>query len=72
MGDGVHTGGPEDPRMALIEFKSKYAVYWKSTATKVGFIKEVAQAGMTGKTADTGIQRQLSEEDIKAAREYGE
>lgn len=24
LGDGVHTGGPEDPRMTLIEVKSKY------------------------------------------------
>ena len=71
LGDGVHTGGPEDPRMALIEVKAKYIVYWKATASKVGFVKEVVQAATTGKTADTGFQRQLSEEDIKAAREYG-
>ena len=72
LGDGVHTGGPEDPRMALIEFKSKYIAYWKSTTTtSLGFIKEVTQASLTGQVADTGVQRQLSEEDIKAVREYG-
>lgn len=45
LGDGVHTGGPEDPRMALIEIKPNYISYWKSTVTSIGFLKEVAQVG---------------------------
>ena len=72
LGDGVHTGGPEDPRMALIEVKATYIAYWKSTSTSIGFIKEVAQASITGKVADTGVQRELTSEDIKNAREYTE
>ena len=47
LGDGVHTGGPEDPRMALIEVKANYISYWKSTVTSAGFLKEVAQVGQT-------------------------
>ncbi|KAL8905188.1 MAG: hypothetical protein Q9207_002780 [Kuettlingeria erythrocarpa] len=69
LGDGVHTGGPEDPRMALIEVKPHYIAYWKSTSTTVGFIKEVAQASMTGKVADTGVNRQLFDKDIQWARD---
>lgn len=69
LGDGVHTGMPEDPRMALIEIKAKYISYWKSTSTSVGFLKEVTQASLTGQVADTGINRQLFEEDIQKARE---
>ena len=72
LGDGVHTGGPEDPRMALIEVKAKYISYWKSTVTSVGFLKEVAQATIQGKVADTGVLRHLMEQDIKAARESEE
>ena len=26
--DGVHTGGPEDPRMKLIEIKAKCEFFW--------------------------------------------
>ena len=70
LGDGVHTGTAEDPRMALIEFKSHYVAYWKSTVTSVGFVKEVALASMQGKVANTGVQRQLLEEDLINAREY--
>ena len=72
LGDGVHNGGPDDPRMTLIEVKAKYIAYWKSTSTSVGFLKEVAQATIQGKVATTGVQRELTEEDIKAAREYTE
>ena len=54
--------------MAIIEFKAKYISYWKSTVGALGFVKEVAQASLTGQVADTGVQRQLVEEDIEAMR----
>ncbi|KAI4276483.1 MAG: hypothetical protein LQ337_002454 [Flavoplaca oasis] len=72
LGDGVHTGMPEDPRMTLIELKANYITYWKSTSTFPGFIKEVAQASMTGQVADTGINRRLTSKDIEAARYSGQ
>ncbi|KAI4248971.1 MAG: hypothetical protein L6R42_009128 [Xanthoria sp. 1 TBL-2021] len=71
LGDGVHTGMPEDPRMTLIEVKANYITYWKSTSTFPGFIKEVAHASMTGQIADTGINRRLTDEDIQNARDSG-
>lgn len=69
LGDGIHTGMPEDPRMTLIEVKAKYIAYWKTTASSVGFLKEVTQASLTGKVADTGVNRQLFEKDIQEARD---
>lgn len=69
LGDGVHTGKAEDPRMALIEVKSKYISYWNSQVTSLGFLKEVGLASLTGKVADTGVQRELLEKDIEAARQ---
>lgn len=69
LGDGVHTGTAEDPRMALIEVKSKYISYWNSKVTSLGFLKEVGLASLTGKVADTGVQRELSQKDIEAARQ---
>ncbi|KAL8637159.1 MAG: hypothetical protein Q9228_005544 [Teloschistes exilis] len=69
LGDGIHTGMPEDPRMALIEVKANYIAYWKTTSSMPGFIKEVAQASLTGQVADTGVNRQLFDKDIEVARE---
>ncbi|KAL8801845.1 MAG: hypothetical protein Q9182_004195 [Xanthomendoza sp. 2 TL-2023] len=71
LGDGVHTGMPDDPRMTLIEVKANYIAYWKSTSSFPGFIKEVAQASMTGQVADTGVNRQLFDKDIQTARDSG-
>lgn len=68
LGDGVHTGTADDPRMAVIELKAKYVSYWKSTVGALGFAKEVTQASLTGQVANTGVQRQLVEEDIEAMR----
>lgn len=71
LGDGVHTGMPEDPRMALIEVKANYIAYWKTTSTSIGFLKEVTQASLTGGVADTGVNRQLFDKDIQQARDSG-
>ncbi|KAL8912124.1 MAG: hypothetical protein Q9171_002840 [Xanthocarpia ochracea] len=71
LGDGVHTGMPDDPRMTLIEVKANYITYWKSTASLPGFIKEVGQASLTGKVADTGVNRRLTDKDIQKARDSG-
>lgn len=68
LGDGKHNGTADDPRMALIEVKPNYISYWKSTVSSLGFLKEVGVAAMTGKVADTGVQRELFSKDIEAAR----
>lgn len=68
LGDGVHNGKPEDPRMALIEVRPKHISYWKSTVTSLGFIKEVAVGAMMGQVANTGLQRELTEDDISQMR----
>ncbi|KAF2827695.1 hypothetical protein CC86DRAFT_393769 [Ophiobolus disseminans] len=68
LGDGKHTGGPEDPRMTLIEIKSKYITYYLTDVGLLGFAKEVIGAAVTGGVANTGKLRELFEEDIEKAR----
>ena len=68
LGDGVHNGTPEDPRMSLIEVKSKYISYWKHTVSSLGFMKEVGVATLTGSVANTGVLRELNAQDIEKAR----
>lgn len=66
--DGVHDGTDKDPRMALIEVKSKYIVYWQKEVSTLGFLKEVGQAALTGSVAQTGVTRELSGADIARER----
>lgn len=66
--DGVHDGTWKDPRMSLIEVKSKYIVYWKKEVSSLGFLKEVGQAAMTGAVAQTGVHREFSEAEIAKER----
>lgn len=68
LGDGVHTGGPEDPRMALIEVKAKHVSYWKKTTGTLGFFKEVGEAALTGKVAQTGLSRKIEGEELAKER----
>jgi general stress protein 26 len=68
LGDGTHTGGPEDPRMTLIEVKSKYITYYLTEVGMLGFVKEVVGAAVTGGVANTGKLRELHEQDIEKAR----
>ncbi|ETN42406.1 uncharacterized protein HMPREF1541_01560 [Cyphellophora europaea CBS 101466] len=68
LGDGVHTGKPEDPRMKLIEIQSKYISYWKAEVGALGFGKEVIGAVITGGVANTGVLRQMKEDEIEQAR----
>ncbi|KAF2144385.1 uncharacterized protein K452DRAFT_284699 [Aplosporella prunicola CBS 121167] len=68
LGDGVHTGGPEDPRMTLIEVRAKYVTYYKTQVGTLGMIKEVAGAALTGKVANTGVLRELGEAELETAR----
>ncbi|KAJ9658935.1 hypothetical protein H2201_007585 [Coniosporium apollinis] len=68
LGDGKHDGTPNDPRMALIEIKAKYISYWKAQVGFLGYAKEVAQAAITGKVADVGVQRHMMEDEIEQER----
>ncbi|KKY29145.1 putative blue light-inducible protein bli-3 [Phaeomoniella chlamydospora] len=68
LGDGVHNGKAEDPRMALIEVKSEYIAYWQSQSTKLGFLKEIIESNVTGKVANTGVLRELKGSEIEQAR----
>ena len=69
LGDGVHNGTADDPRMALIEVKAEYITYWQSESTKLGFLAEIAKSNLTGQVATTGVTRELGEKEIQQARQ---
>jgi len=66
--DGVHDGTWKDPRMSLIEVQSKFIAYWKKETSSLGFLKEVGTAALTGSVAQTGVLRELGEDDIAKER----
>lgn len=68
LGDGKYTGGPEDPRMSLIEIKSSYISYYVTDVGMLGLAKEIIGAAVTGGVANTGKLRELHKEDIEKAR----
>jgi general stress protein 26 len=68
LGDGKHTGGPEDPRMTLIEIKANYVSYYLTEVGILGYAKEVIAANVTGGVANTGKLRELNEQDLERAR----
>ncbi len=66
--DGTHDGTYKDPRMAIIEVKAKYIVYWKKEVSSLGFLKEVGVAATMGSVAQTGSHREFSQEEIEKER----
>jgi hypothetical protein len=84
LGDGVHNGKPEDPRMKLIEIQPTCMCvsrpyesilmlridisYWKGQSSALGFGKEVLGAIATGGVPVTGVMREMKEDEIHQAR----
>ncbi|KAK5707449.1 hypothetical protein LTR17_020686 [Elasticomyces elasticus] len=68
LGDGKHDGGPEDPRVKLIEVRAKYISYWKHTVSSEGYGKELKEATESGKVAQTGTLRQMKQDEIEQIR----
>jgi general stress protein 26 len=69
LGDGKHDASADDPRMTLIEVKSKYVTYYLTQVGLLGYAKEVVGAAVTGGVANTGVIRELSEQDLEKARQ---
>jgi general stress protein 26 len=68
LGDGVHDGGPEDPRVGVIRVKMVTAHYAISTKNIVGRVAEVAQGAITGKPASVNKLREISEQEVQSWR----
>lgn len=65
LGDGVHDGGPNDPRIGVIRLETKLATY---SIAKKGMLKEaieMAKAEVKGDVPDITSIRELREEELK-------
>ena len=66
LGDegGERDGGPDDPRIALIEVQAEAATYLKSTTPRIVTLFSVAKALVTGNPPKVGDMGQLSRADL--------
>ncbi|RDX42075.1 hypothetical protein OH76DRAFT_1363429 [Lentinus brumalis] len=65
LGDGVHKGDRNDPRVAVIEVIPDEIRYWIATRGKVGQAVDIAVSAATGKTAAPGELRTITKDEIQ-------
>lgn len=68
LGDGVHSGGADDPRMCLLTVRPDRIVYYVNTKGKVARMADMATAVATGRVAQTGVLREIVGDAIEGAR----
>ena len=64
LGDGVHNGGPEDPRIGVIKVVSKTVTYATAIGTSVGRGIEFVKGAVTGETPQIQKLREISEDEL--------
>lgn len=64
---GDRTGGPEDPRIALVLVEALSVIYFKKTRPQPVILFEIAKAMVTGSTPHLGEERMLGEREIQKA-----
>ncbi|AEO66582.1 uncharacterized protein THITE_2043296 [Thermothielavioides terrestris NRRL 8126] len=68
LGDGVHDGSENDPRLAIIRVSMATAHYAISHKTIIGHVAEIAHGVVTGKPAVVNKLREISEEEVRQWR----
>jgi len=65
---GVRNGGPNDPRLALIEVEAHEATYLKTNQPRAVQLFKVAKAMITGNTPKIGDMRHVGKKELEARR----
>jgi len=72
LGDGIHDGGPDDPRICIIRVKTVTAQYAISKRTMIGGLVEVAKGVATGEAPSVNKLRHLDEAEVAQWRSAGQ
>ncbi len=64
LGDGVHDGSENDPRIGVIRVKMATAHYSIVSKNLIGRVAEVAQGAVTGKPAKVNRIRELGQQEV--------
>ena len=70
LGDGIHDGGPEDPRIGVIKVVTRTATYAITTGNVVGRGLEIAKGAVTGESPKVNKLREISEEEINECKYF--
>ncbi|KAJ3496700.1 hypothetical protein NLG97_g2463 [Lecanicillium saksenae] len=68
LGDGVHDGSENDPRIGLIKLKKETVTHSLAEYGALGTAAKVTHAAVKGKPAEVNSLRHISEDEIKAWR----
>ncbi|KAG8988555.1 hypothetical protein FRB94_001899 [Tulasnella sp. JGI-2019a] len=66
LGDGIHKGDAEDPRIVVIEVIPDSIRYWFTNKTRIGQTVEIVSSAVTGKVASPGELRTITKQEIQA------
>jgi len=64
LGDGVHDGGPTDPRIGVIKVEAKLSTYMLAARGAFGRAVETAKGVAKGETPSFNRLRELSQEEL--------
>lgn len=68
LGDGVHDGGPDDPRIGIIRLESKAVTY---SFAKKGAVKravETVKGAAKGEVPEVNSLREIDEKELKECK----
>jgi general stress protein 26 len=65
---GARDGGPDDPRLALIQVEVDSVTFLKVDKPKPLVLFEVAKGMVTGSTPDVGVQREVSGAEVRRGK----
>lgn len=68
LGDGVHDGGPEDPRIGVIRVKSDLITYSINNKSIVGRAFDIAKGIATGETPGFISVRDITKQELDKIR----
>ncbi|CAL1707197.1 unnamed protein product [Somion occarium] len=69
LGDGIHKGNREDPRVTIIEVIPESIRYWIPAPSKAGRIADIVTSAATGQAATPGRLNTITKEEIEVLRE---
>lgn len=68
LGDGIHDGSENDPRIGVIKITTKTATYAISRSNAISRGIEMVSGAITGNAAQVNKLREISEQEISSYR----
>ena len=68
LGDGIHDGGPNDPRIGVIRLEAKAVTYSIAKKGAVGRAVETVKGAAKGEVPEVNRLREIGEEELKACK----